>query len=409
MKHIVRLFVLLATCTWTAAFGQIEFEPGYFIDNEGIRKNCLIKNVDWKNNPDQFRYKLIEQGTVSTGDLGGVQEFGIDKKSRYVRAMVNIDQSSDVVNRLSNSRNPQFVHDTVFLHVLVQGEATLYRYDESALTRFFYKVGDEPIEQLIYKRYKKSNNLIAINNQFRQQLINDMNCINPGTMKIERAKCVQKDLVDLFSSYNACKDNDAGSFISHEKQDLINLSLRPRYILSGFTFTDSPTGILTTDYGQIGAVSVGVEFEYIFPTNKRKWSFVIEPSYTEMKKELERPTDRIVGDKVLTKLDYSAIQLPVGFRHYFFLNKESQLMLNTGLVVDFELGSTVDFRRADNSLLREFELKPGLGFWIGGGYKWNDKITLEARYILNRTLSSTFPLFPTDYDSLMFIVGYSFL
>ena len=43
-------------------FTQIRFEKGYFITNYGKRIDCFIKDIDWKNNPTKFDYKLNEEG-----------------------------------------------------------------------------------------------------------------------------------------------------------------------------------------------------------------------------------------------------------------------------------------------------------------------------------------------------------
>ena len=41
----------------TFSYSQITFEKGYFISNDGIKTECFIKNLDWRNNPTEFEYK----------------------------------------------------------------------------------------------------------------------------------------------------------------------------------------------------------------------------------------------------------------------------------------------------------------------------------------------------------------
>ena len=36
---------------------QTNFEKGYCIDNTGNTIICYIKNFDWRNNPNTFKYK----------------------------------------------------------------------------------------------------------------------------------------------------------------------------------------------------------------------------------------------------------------------------------------------------------------------------------------------------------------
>ena len=51
------LFLLIAILYQTASFAQINFEPGYIINNQGVKTECFIRNVAWKNSPVTFDYK----------------------------------------------------------------------------------------------------------------------------------------------------------------------------------------------------------------------------------------------------------------------------------------------------------------------------------------------------------------
>ena len=60
-----------------SSYSQVEFEQGYLINNDGKRLECLIKNVDWKNSPTKFQYKLNENSEPITASIDGVSEFGV--------------------------------------------------------------------------------------------------------------------------------------------------------------------------------------------------------------------------------------------------------------------------------------------------------------------------------------------
>lgn len=55
MKNILSFLLLFIVNNF---YGQINFEKGYFKDNNGKQTDCFIKNEDWKNNPYTFKYKL---------------------------------------------------------------------------------------------------------------------------------------------------------------------------------------------------------------------------------------------------------------------------------------------------------------------------------------------------------------
>ena len=178
MKNVLLIFLSLYC---GSLFGQVKFEKGYFLNAQEQRVNCFIKNADWDNNPTQFDYKLSEQGTTRSATIETVKEFNIDNAAKYVRATVKIDRSSSNTNDMNSNSQPIFKEETLFLKVIMEGEANLYAYRYSTLRRFFYKTKNTNIEQLVYKQYLMNNDKIAENPQFRHQLMTQLAC--PKTAK----------------------------------------------------------------------------------------------------------------------------------------------------------------------------------------------------------------------------------
>ncbi len=75
-RQTLLLAFLLATATH--AFSQITFENGYFINDEGQKIECLIKNVDWRSNPTKFEYKVSADASAQTASITTVKEFAIN-------------------------------------------------------------------------------------------------------------------------------------------------------------------------------------------------------------------------------------------------------------------------------------------------------------------------------------------
>ncbi|KAF2341285.1 hypothetical protein [Flavobacterium tistrianum] len=99
------LLILFLYCTFSNA--QISFEKGCFISNNGIRTECFIRNLDWKNNPTDFKYKSqISDNDYKTETIANVQEFGIDNTVTFKRAKVKMDRSSDNLDKLSETGQP---------------------------------------------------------------------------------------------------------------------------------------------------------------------------------------------------------------------------------------------------------------------------------------------------------------
>ena len=100
-----RILFLLAAILSLNCYSQISFEKGYYIDNTNQKINCLIKNIDWKNNPTEFEYKLSKNSESKKTTIKTIKEFGIDNISKYIRRTVSIDRSSEDINKLSNDKN----------------------------------------------------------------------------------------------------------------------------------------------------------------------------------------------------------------------------------------------------------------------------------------------------------------
>jgi len=180
-----QLLFLAITILSFNCYSQIKFEKGYYINISNQKIECLIKNLDWKNNPIAFKYKLSENSEPKDSNIKAVKEFGIYNVSKYITRTVKIDKSSENFSYMSNDKNPIFKEEQLFLKVLVEGKSNLYEYTNSNLIRYFYNIENSNIEQLIYKSFKTSDNKVGKNNRFKQQLWNDLKCSTIKTNKVK--------------------------------------------------------------------------------------------------------------------------------------------------------------------------------------------------------------------------------
>jgi len=132
--------------------GQIFFEKGYIINSANQKKECFIKNVDWRNSPTYVEIKYSMNGDIETISFEEILEFGIEGASKFIRRSVLIDKSSD---HLSLEKAPSFELETLMLKVLVEGKASLYYYTQGSFQRFFFANNGSEIQQLVYIKYKK--------------------------------------------------------------------------------------------------------------------------------------------------------------------------------------------------------------------------------------------------------------
>src|SRR6218665_4044562 len=174
------LFIALILFLTLKSYSQIGFEKGFIVTENNPKTECLIENMDWKNTPVNFRYRLSDTSPIINADIRSVKEFGITGQNKFIRAVVNIDRSTKNLQNMPKGKDPVFRQENLFLQVLMEGNASLYLYDDGTVRRFFYKTNSSEIKQLVYKTYflNDDTDQIAKNNYFREQLYLDLKCDN---------------------------------------------------------------------------------------------------------------------------------------------------------------------------------------------------------------------------------------
>ncbi len=325
------VLILLTLC----AVGQTSFENGYFVTNDNQRIECLIRNYHWDNNAKEFSYKISDQDESLLKKISDAKEFGIKGSFKFIRAIVDIDQSTDDPATLSTNRNPIWQKDTVYLKVLIEGKASLYSFQDGSLFRYFYNVDSKEINQLIYKRFFVASGVIAANRSFQQQLFNDLKCHGISLSDVTKLDYKESSLTKYFVDYLVC-NGDISQLEKVRKTKTKNITA----VIGTQLLSRSATGY--------SVIRIGVEFESILTTRK-DWSFFVEPH------------------AYLTSVG-SLVFLPFGVRHYFHLNDRAKLFLNLSLLGPY-------FSLSNSTQLVGFLLLQPL---VGGGFAYN-RFRIEAR------------------------------
>jgi len=406
-----QLLFLLITFLSFNCYSQISFEKGYYIDNNDQRINCLIKNMDWKNNPTEFEFKLSENSAPEKATITSAKEFGIDNISKYIRSTINIDKSIDNVNSLiliSKEKNLEYQEEELFLRVLLEGNASLYLFEVSNSQKFFYSKDGSKIEQLIYKKYLDLEyNRVNTNRGYRQQLWNDLKCPTFNISKIENLNYTKKELVRFFEAYNKCHNQESVSFEENKKRDLFNLTLRPGITSSSLSVKNGAVNNRDIDFDNELGFRFGAEVEFILPFNKNKWAIIIEPTYHQGYTSQKSRSSDVSGGILVAKVDYKSFELPVGFRHYFYLNDDSKIFANFSAIFDLENGSSLGFFRNDGSPFTELDIKTSYNFALGVGYKHAEKYSVELRFHTSREILGGYVHWGANYNAASLIFGYS--
>lgn len=402
MKKSVTLFLFFVN---VICYSQILFEKGYFIDNSNQKNECLIKNMDWSKSPKEFEFTEVSNENIQKRSIDNVKEFAIYGKSKYTREVVLIDRSGNRINDISSNRNPIFKEETLFLKVLVEGDAFLYEYEDINLIRYFYRTKDSEISQLVYKKYI-IDNMMGVNNNFRQQILNTFQSEGITLNDVSSLDYDRKSLEKFFIKLNKNKNVDYVQTISKEKKDLFNLTIRPGVNFNDFSVVNNPEPYRSADFGQKTSIRFGVEAEVYFPFNNNKWSLIIEPTFRSYK--AEKKTDEIYHPfgYYSSKVNYQSLELPVGIRYYFFLKNQSKIFINSSLIFEIGNSSSLEYRGNNNVFLNEVGIKAPVNLAFGVGYKFQDKYGIELRYHTDKSLVNQ-GAYDAIYKSVSVIFGYT--
>jgi hypothetical protein len=377
MKNLTIIFLLFALSPLAA---QIKFEPGYYISNDGTKTVGLIENRDWRYNPSEIKFKTNESSEAITVGMDGIQEFGIDQFSKYIKATVDVDMSGDKVASYSDQRKPEFENKTVLLKVLIDGQYSLYQYEESDLVRFFWKNGPSDIQPLIYKKYVEGGvsegAQIKTNKEFLQ-VIGRIACDDVTDADLLQIDYDIKELSQFMTEANAC----AGSEVTDLSSNKSNMSAF-RAVLGVYSTSFSGSiGNASFDFGSKIVPSFGFQYEVIMPYGGGKWSLLVEPTLLMASASGTRTSSSFMGiTSQKAELKYTSLDLAAGARFNYYLADDKKVFLNLLGVLYLSPGSTIDFETS-----KDTELGKGFNLGIGGGLAFN-KLSAEIRFYTNRDL-----------------------
>ncbi|MEM5566022.1 outer membrane beta-barrel protein [Psychroserpens sp. AS72] len=396
---LILFFSLFATA-------QIQYEKGYFISNNGSRTECLIKNIDWKNTPTEFSYKINENSSTEAASIEQVSKFEIYNQCIYIRANVEIEVNTTTVNKLDYNDKLELKTQQVFLKILVEGKSNLYMYKDANSKSYYYKLEDNDIKILKYKEYINKNNQIAKNQEYKSELWNNLKCNSIDMNLIKNLHYTESDIKDFIVNYNTCMNDLTYTFINKKRENVFNIAIRPGISFSEASI-DTPGGnssiINDLSFDKETSIRFGVELEYIFPFNNGKWSLILEPTYEYYKTEKtynSTPNSIIVRPET-ANVDYSYINFPLGIRHYSYLNTNSRIFINGSAVFNIPFNSKIDF---SNNV---YDIDNVLNLAFGLGYSYKNKFSFEARLSVERELLDKYVTTSGKYKSVSLIFGYT--
>lgn len=373
--------VLLFFCLQTEA--QIPFVEGYFIDNEGSRIDCLIKNLDWTYNPTSFEYIFEEDSIAKVGTPNTIKEFGILGRSRFISLM------------LPNTKRVE----KIFLKVLIEGEASLFAFETQRKLSLYFSLDNASPTNADLTLLKSKD--------FKKQIKKRLQCTSVGSRALVTLRYSANSMKRYFNRYNKCINGETIEFERNEEKDFLNISLKAGVKGSTMGFSHAWRD-RTVSFGNALGYIVGLEAEVIAPISGWNWSLIFEPTYQYYKgmNEMTYLSAGTISRSTLVTVDYQSIELPLGYRHLFFLQNKSRIFIEALYIIDMPFGSEIKAGRPE-IINVDAGVSQSLAF--GLGYNYENKASLAVSYGANRQILGDNLSWFSDYRSIALTFGYTFI
>lgn len=350
---------------------QNSFQQGLITTTNGDQISVLIGLYSWKRFPNKIDYKLNENGTLQEIESSDISSLEITDGIKYFKKTLPVDISANSTDQLNDSYDPIFEERTVFIKLLVQGQASLYSSLSTGRILYFYEAKNQGVEQLIYKRYTNlEQTKVATNSSFLKQLSQHVSC---DQMSNSTPKYDESSLIKYFAAYNKCVGAEY-----QVKPTNNNLEFNFK-VMGGADYTS----LTVKNYdrwrnnnlefdGQISP-RFGLEFELHIPgNNKNNFSAIFQAFYKTYNASKEFRTSDF-------DVSHSGIELIPGLRYNVNLKKDQRIFLDVGLNINMTLSdsfSSTAFREKDRTTLFESN-KLSSSFGIGYSKK---KFSIYLKY-----------------------------
>ncbi len=391
MKDLKILLFLLLSIN---SYSQSDFVQGYFIDNAGIKTNCLIIDSDWDSNPRVIHYKLDQNSKLQVSDISLIKEFG--SLSDYIFKRYDVLMDVSKTNEIDNVKSFTFYSKTLFLKEIVSGSANLYSYNDSGSMKYFFNTNpNETPVQLEYKRYSFGTE-IFVNNNFRQQLFNTLKSDKLQQSDFDKLEYRSTSLIKIFQKYNGLDDQKQKNIF--KKLIDFNLYLKAGYQNNSFSADSNNDFIGKFDFEDVSEAKFGVEAEFVFPSkSNNNFAAFIELSHSSFSGEITKPYGQV-------KMDYATLEVPIGFKYYLRIGKSSKIFISGAIqFMGVELKSDLKMEQFQDVY---GQFNKGTDFNFGVGYKFDNRFLISVNTTTDRSLLTQG--FDSDFKSTYLFVGYNF-
>lgn len=334
----MRLFLFLLFLSFSA-FGQTKFLPGYYINRQGIRIDCLLAQTDFSSiNEAGRRLKLRKDvsSPVETINASEINEVGIGRSLKFVRHQVRLEDSSLYDASLPVVGDPNWENTSVLLRTLVEGNASLFCFDSENGTKYFFSIRDKalPVTQLLYMRWRPSQSIFREKRDYQQQIFTYLNCLGHPASDYLKLDYEAEVLSAWFKNANAeCNPDEPSIVYKNDTEDRFHVRFSLELGLRIMSLSAS-SGIEPYLSDSFLVVNPGIEAEMVTPS--RRWALVVGLDFCKV----DATPDRVITQssnpdvyyETIPRVNMTALNIPIGLRYYAWNTDLSRLFLDASTV-----------------------------------------------------------------------------
>jgi hypothetical protein len=381
MKNLVLIVLLALTCN--LVLSQKNYRPGSVVTLNGEKITGEIDYKNWKQTPEKIVFRKDASSAGVSYGVNDISSFSVSD-DMYRRAIVEIVEREDELNKLRIGDSFPSRTDTVFLLALVSGPKSLYYYTDN-VDHFYITNDDGNFELLNYRKFKDVNQNVATIKFYLSQLkAYFSNC----SVVSNNLKYNPSDLRKTFLSYYDCIGKGPEYFQKTDNEK-IELGLLVGATNTSFKVSTSGSDLVgKVDYSKSNDVTAGIFADLVFPRRRGRISLNNELMYSSYKTEgsYGYAVNPYIFDDYTYEFQYSYVKLNNMLRYKFFANNLI-IYINGGFSNGFvinEVNRYVKVRTANgdkstsSGTAFQDTRKWELGLLAGAGVRFN-RASLELR------------------------------
>lgn len=324
MKNRLSLLLLVVTFL---TFAQNKFEPGYYIDNSGIKTECLILKKKWINSPDFITIKTNNNKTKEI-NCNDVIEFSVAnikfQKEQFKSEVSSID-----------SESLKYIYKKKFLRVLLESDKySLYmlqneNYNNSS---FYIKMLNDTIRELIYKKYESEENKTKVFPFYKQQLLNLDNSTD-SKQKLNRINYNTSELINYVKKLS----NSTPKIYLNKDSIQLNLKIGFYSYIKNHSFYLDGNIDQQMEFSNQNMYGINTELEFIPAILKRNYGVFLEYGFDLSKYKDQTDVVRPIFINPDYHIEYSIknkLRSNFGLRRYIKINPNLNVNLSAKIAMN---------------------------------------------------------------------------